>query len=221
MKTIFLLYFSYVSLLLSCKTEQQTTNRNIQANTQNAHHQQAPKISYTNFLNQMKESEPYKTDKKERFFQFINQDVPNYWVGTAWDYNGTTRTPQQGKIACGYFVTNLLVDFEFPIRRIYLAQQPSSTLIKAVCNNKSIKKYASLEQLIHHVKQSKNTNEIFLVGLDYHTGFITKNGNEIYFIHSTYLPPNGVVKEKAENSLALKTSNLYMIGSISENTKWF
>src|SRR2546429_7045322 len=30
------------------------------------------------------------------------------WYGTAWDFYGTTEVPQQGKIACGYFVTTVL-----------------------------------------------------------------------------------------------------------------
>src|SRR5687768_5227389 len=34
----------------------------------------------------------------------IYEDVLPAWYGTGWDFNGTSEVPQQGKIACGYFV---------------------------------------------------------------------------------------------------------------------
>ncbi|MCL2715253.1 MAG: hypothetical protein FWD68_11870 [Alphaproteobacteria bacterium] len=35
------------------------------------------------------------------------------WYGTPWNFNGTTRVPGQGTIACGYFVTGILSDAGF------------------------------------------------------------------------------------------------------------
>ncbi|MFT5617115.1 MAG: hypothetical protein ACI85I_000331 [Arenicella sp.] len=34
----------------------------------------------------------------------INQIIP-FWYGTEWDFNGYTAIPNQGEIACGYFVS--------------------------------------------------------------------------------------------------------------------
>ena len=53
-----------------------------------------------------------------------NEIFPN-WYGTPWDFNGMTRTPRKGKIACGYFVCNILKDIGFTIPRIKWAQSAS------------------------------------------------------------------------------------------------
>jgi len=36
---------------------------------------------------------------------FIYKEIFPSWYGTPWNFNGTTEVPQQGKIACGYFVS--------------------------------------------------------------------------------------------------------------------
>jgi hypothetical protein len=38
------------------------------------------------------------------------------------------------------------------------------------------------------------------VGLDIHVGFIVNTGGEVYFIHSSYVDPYVVVREKALES---------------------
>ena len=42
-----------------------------------------------------------------------------HWKGTPWDFNGTTRTPGEGAIACGYFVTTVLEQAGFKIERVW------------------------------------------------------------------------------------------------------
>src|SRR5678815_5098001 len=41
----------------------------------------------------------------------IYSEIFPSWYGTAWDFNGTTEVPQQGKIACGYFVSTVPVSY--------------------------------------------------------------------------------------------------------------
>src|SRR5688572_15466983 len=82
-----------------------------------------PSVSYTDFLAGVKtEREKLKSkplaDSKEYFFQLINYKIPLYWTGTPWDFNGVTRKPGEGKIACGYFITNTLTDLGFTLERI-------------------------------------------------------------------------------------------------------
>lgn len=43
------------------------------------------------------------------------------WYGTNWDFNGTTLSPRQGNIACGYFVTTNLLQSGFLINRIFFS----------------------------------------------------------------------------------------------------
>lgn len=160
------------------------------------------------------------SEKQDRFFTFINNDVPNYWVGTKWDFNGTTRLPKSGTIACGYFVTTVLDDFGIKLKRIYLAQQVSSVMISTLCEKKSIKNFSTIDQVENYLK-NRNKKEIFIVGLDFHTGFIIKDDSKMYFLHSNYIKKEGVVKEEIRNSKALLSSKSFMIGSVSKNPKNF
>ena len=90
-------------------------------------------------------------------------------------------------------------------------------MIETLCVD--IQKPATFEDLIRYIEGQKNET-VFIVGLDFHTGYITKASNdEIYFIHSNYIHQEGVVKERIEESKALKSSNFYMIGNLSENRR--
>lgn len=178
-----------------------------------------PQLSYEKFLDDVNSKRIQLKDKpiadaKHYLFQLIHELIPSYWAGTPWDYNGTTRKPGEGKIACGYFITNTLTDLGFDIERIKLAQAPSSVLIKATCSN--IHYYSEFADLENYLNESEE-NSIFIVGLDYHTGYISKQKKDCYFIHSNYLNQQGVTKENLQDSQALKSSKTWMIGSISAN----
>lgn len=178
-----------------------------------------PKESYEDFLASVKikrnalKNESL-TNTKEYLFTLIDEKIPAYWTGTEWDFNGVTRTPGKGKIACGYFITNTLTDIGFDIERIKLAQAASSVLIKAVCTH--IEYPGGFEKLKKYILKEPD-HSVFIVGLDFHTGYMTRDGNKIYFIHSNYINKKGVMKEEADKSEALKSSNTFMIGNISEN----
>ncbi|MGO4709648.1 hypothetical protein AB4Y90_11145 [Chryseobacterium sp. 2TAF14] len=168
------------------------------------------KIPYKEFLTSI-HKKPTE-EKKNYLFKFINYNVPDYWIGTAWSFNGTSREPQKGTIACGYFVTNTLTDFGFDINRTYLAQQVSSVMIKKLC--KDIKYFSKRQDLEKHIL-SKNKNQVYIVGLDFHTGFITREDKDTYFIHSSYINNKGVVKELTQTSQALNASKTFMIGTLN------
>jgi hypothetical protein len=48
-----------------------------------------------------------KTEKEEIFTSAVTETIIPAWIGTGWDFNGITEKPQQGSIACGYFVTTI------------------------------------------------------------------------------------------------------------------
>ncbi len=152
-----------------------------------------------------------EAEKKQYFFKFINNDVPQYWGKTPWSFAGTSREPKKGSIACGYFVTNTLSDYGFDINRTYLAQQASSVMIKKLCTEI---KYFSKRQELEHYILGKNKNQVYIVGLDFHTGYITRENRDTYFIHSNYIKNEGVIKELTKNSRALNASETFMIGTL-------
>lgn len=106
------------------------------------------------------------------FFHLVNDSLTAYWNGTPWDFYGMTRTPQKGDIACGYFVTNTLADLGFRIQRVKLAQVVSGDMIKALCTD--IKTCNGIKNFEAYMEKQP-VNSVYIVGLDFHTGYIVKD----------------------------------------------
>ena len=198
--------FLFLAINFQCKKDEK---KNTSAQTTQSQIPTQPKIPYSEFLKEINKKS--KAEKQKDFFKFINYDVPNYWIGTAWSFNGTTRQPQKESIACGYFVTNTLTDYGFDFNRIYLAQQASSVMIKKLC--KDIQYFSKREDLEKYLL-SKDKNQVYIVGLDFHTGFITRENKDTYFINSSYIKNRGVVKETTAESPDLNSSKSFMIGRL-------
>lgn len=137
------------------------------------------------------------------------------WYGTAWDFYGTTEVPQQGQIACGYFVSTVLRDAGWKVQRSRLAQQASENIILSLTTDPYIKRFRKVA-LSDFVSAVKNWGAgIYVVGLDIHTGFIVNTGGEVYFIHSSYVEPYKVIREKATESKILAASNYRVMGKVT------
>ncbi len=175
---------------------------------------------YSKFIEKVKAETGTSAERKARFFTFMNKEIPAYWIGTKWDYNGITRIPQTKAIACGYFVTTVLEDFGITLKRIYLAQQASSVMINELCEKTSVKHFASLAKVESYLA-ARSEEEVYIVGLDFHTGFIIRDNGTNYFFHSNYINKEGVIKEELAESKAFASSESFMIGSLSANSKLF
>lgn len=152
----------------------------------------------------------------EYFFKLVNDNIYAYWQGTPWEFYGMTRTPQKGTIACGYFVTNTLADLGLKIERIKLAQCASGEMIKILCTD--IHTFSQFKKLQSFL-DTQPVNSVFIIGLDYHTGYVVKDTTGSYFLHSNYINNQGVMKEKIETSRALVNNKIFMIGSLTGNRK--
>lgn len=154
----------------------------------------------------------------------IDQNIFPFWYGTDWDFYGTTQIPKEGKIACGYFVTTVLRDAGVRVERVSLAQQASEKIIKSLTTEPFIKRFRNAP-IENFVKDITNFGEgLYVVGLDNHVGFILNDGNEVYFVHSSYVEPSEVIKEKAVTSPILSSSKYRVVGKISADetllVKW-
>lgn len=137
------------------------------------------------------------------------------WYGTAWDFYGTTEVPQQGKIACGYFVSTVLRDAGWRVQRARLAQQASENIILSLTSDPYVKRFRRVA-ISHFVTAVKHWGVgIYVVGLDIHTGFIVNTGGEVYFIHSSYVEPYALVRERASDSKILAASKYRVLGKIT------
>jgi hypothetical protein len=151
------------------------------------------------------------------FTDLIFQSYFEIWNGTPWAFYGTTRTPQKGTIACGYFVTTILEDMGVPIKRVEMAKTYSEKMIKTLVQTENIKKYTPFN-LVNFVKDlSKKSDGVYLAGLDNHTGFIVVKNHEVYFIHSSVISPGCVVREKALESVALQINRYTVLGCLTED----
>lgn len=145
----------------------------------------------------------------------VSEKLFPYWEGTRWGFNGTTETPGTGKIACGYFVMTVLRDAGFELERAKLAQLGSEDAIKKIVVKKNITRYSKtpLNDFLAGIR--KNGDQLYLVGLDTHIGFLSCEKGKCWFIHSGGGWPASVVKEKAEDCNALAKSNYRVTGCLT------
>lgn len=143
----------------------------------------------------------------------ITTDFFDQWYGTEWDFNGTTKTPRKGKIACGYFITTVLTDAGFNMPRVKWAQQASEYYITRMTSDVKRFSGATVEKVSLWVQN--RPDGLYLAGLDNHVGFIHKSGDEIRFIHASYYDPKiGVQSEELDGDNPFAKSQYRVIGRI-------
>ncbi|MBC6699190.1 hypothetical protein [Hymenobacter sp. BT190] len=136
------------------------------------------------------------------------------WYGTPWAFYGTSQQPQQDSIACGYFVTTTLRDAGLRLDRIALAKTTSEKLIQNLTDEAHIRRYRQVPQVRFVEQMQQLGSGLYIVGLDFHVGFLLVQAGRVRFIHSTYLGKAQVVDEDATTSAALR-SKYRVVGCIS------
>ncbi|MDO5972209.1 hypothetical protein Q4Q35_20620 [Flavivirga aquimarina] len=151
------------------------------------------------------------------YSKLINDIVP-HWYGTPWDFNGHTNMPNQGEIACGYFVSTTLKHLGFNLNRYKMAQQAGLVEAKMLQTKAELKIYSNLSFSTLKAKlNSVYKNGIYFVGLDNHVGYVLIKDEALYFLHSSYCDDK-VVIELAETSPCF-SSNFYVFAEITTNKK--
>lgn len=154
---------------------------------------------------------------RKQFTNHLVADIIPQWYGTKWSFDGYSEIPKSGSIACGYFVSTTLRDVGLNINRYKLAQKAPYHEAKVIACGTSI------ETLQNKTKEELKTyflthkkDGLYFLGLDFHVGFILKEGQNVYFIHSNYLNNSGPTKEKIEDSKVMN-SNVYHFCNITHN----
>jgi hypothetical protein len=148
------------------------------------------------------------------------QIIPQ-WIGTKWEFYGETQIPRDSSIACGHFVITTLghlgVLMEDPHQ---MATNYSAYMVNSLCDT-SYKVYKAKEMI--EIVKSK-PDDVWVVGLRNHSGFIVKDNGQIHFVHSSYSMPDAVVDELADSSMIFQGSNIYVAGNLfvgnSLSKKW-
>lgn len=138
-----------------------------------------------------------------------------YWYGTKWDFNGTSQTPGEGAIACGYFVSTILRDAGLKVERVSLARQASEKIIKTLVGEAYIRRFSnsSVRRFVASIRE--DGDGIYVVGLDYHVGLAVCDGGQVSFVHATRLGPGRVISEPASDSRAIADSRYRVYGHIT------
>ncbi len=159
-------------------------------------------------------------EQKSRIFtNTVVEKIIPAWLGTQWNFYGTTEVPGKGRIACGYFVTTVLRDAGLPIARIKLAQCASEEMITALVQPVYIKRYSNLEMRAFIASIHQQGYGLYIIGLDSHTGFLYHDGSGIHFIHASYIGKREVTDEPAEQSVILQQSRYKITGKLSADEK--
>jgi len=139
-----------------------------------------------------------------------------HWRGTPWDFNGTTRTPGEGTIACGYFVTTVLQDAGFDLPRYKWAQLAAEPMIHKVAPTGKAFSNAPVATVEAWLLQQGDG--LYAVGLDNHVGFIRVKKGQALFVHSNYYRREiGVMAEPLEGRNPLADSHYRYIGKLLDD----
>lgn len=146
-------------------------------------------------------------------FDRITVDLLPAWYGTPWDFNGTTRIPGQGKIACGYFVNTILQDAGFNLPRIKWSQEAAEPITLKLTS--TIKRFRDrpVSEVDTYIRSQGDG--LYKVGLDSHVGFIVMRNGVVRFVHSNYYQRAiGVMSEPLEGNNPLADSRYRIVGTL-------
>ena len=150
--------------------------------------------------------------------QLVDKIIP-HWYGTPWSFGGHTAIPNQGKIACGYFISTTLRDMGINLNRYKLAQKSPIDEAKMISCGAVIKKVVqdtpekAFEEIDHLTKEG-----LYFIGFDEgHVGYLLKREGELFLIHSNYLSPVSVCMETLKESSVFKRFTTFHLVAISHN----
>lgn len=155
------------------------------------------------------------------FTDLLVHGIIPYWYGTTWTFEGHTAVPNQGEIACGYFVSTSLLHVGVNINRYKLAQQlpihEAASL--ALTDSVLVVSEAATEEIIREM-QRETIEGIYFLGFDQsHVGFLLNRKNQLFVIHSNYVG-GSVTIERIEESLAFASYRKFYVCPLSTN-KYF
>ncbi|MFK7921469.1 MAG: hypothetical protein AB8H47_05905 [Bacteroidia bacterium] len=144
--------------------------------------------------------------------QALVNDIVPYWLGTPWDFNGYTNVPGEGLVACGYLVSTTLKHAGLTLNRYHVAQSDATTITKVLSD--TLIRFGTLEPTLRYI--ASQPDELYIVGMSNHVGFLYKSGDTLDFIHSSFVSPGTVVREDAYESPVLRMTNVYVLGPLTQ-----
>ena len=158
---------------------------------------------------------------RELLVRSLRDEILPAWNGTPWAMNGTSQVPQEGKIACGYFISTTLLHAGFHVERRRLGQQASEHITRSLVTSEPIWRTSDqpIDQFVARLR--RGGDGIYLVGLDSHVGYVIVDGANTWFHHSG--PNNGVDREPALTASFLAPSRYREVAKLFDDElveKW-
>jgi hypothetical protein len=151
------------------------------------------------------------------FLETALPDLMCCWLGTPWDFNGTSERPGEGKVACGYFVATVLRDAGFKVNRYKLAREASESILLTFLPRDELERHVGVPYESYAAEVRKFRSGVRIVGLDTHVGFLVSGPEGFRFIHSSGSRPWCVVDESEKDAGVLERSNYRIHGSLTDN----
>jgi len=159
---------------------------------------------------------------RERLTAAIRHELIPHWYGTAWEFYGTTQVPGEGAIACGYFVSTVLEHASLQVERVMMAQQRSEYIVLTFSEPPHVRRFRTgdVDAVVDALEQERPG--VYVVGLDFHTGFVIRTADTVEFCHSNWIESEGVVCNDPRTDPAF-ASEYHIYGPVFEDAvidKW-
>jgi len=122
-------------------------------------------------------------------------------------------------------VTTCLRDVGYKVQRVKWAQLGSQAMIERLMGPGTTRRYANVPVGEFARSMVRAGDGVYVVGLNSHVGFLLVRDGEVWFCHSSYVPPGRVVIERAEESSPLIGASVRVVGRIVPNDEmtrqWF
>jgi hypothetical protein len=150
--------------------------------------------------------------------QLVDKIIP-HWYGTPWSFGGHTDIPNQGKIACGYFISTTLRDMGINLNRYKLAQKSPIDEAKMIsCGSVISTVVQDIPEKAFEEIDGLTQEGLYFIGFDEgHVGYLLKRKGELLLIHSNYLAPISVCMETLKESRVFKRFSKFHLVAISHN----
>lgn len=140
------------------------------------------------------------------------------WLGTRWGLGlPQTSVPGEGKINCGMFVGTVLSDAGIVVDRKKLQRQPAELIIKTFSKPDDIERFrnATMPTFLDGVRAMGDG--FYIIGLDFHVGFLRVAGDDVRFIHASYVT-HIVIDEDAGEAEPIVTSKYRVVGKLADDS---
>ncbi len=157
-----------------------------------------------------------RQEARARLTQSIRDDLIPHWLGTPWTFEGQSQVPGEGTIACGYFVSTVLEDAALEVERVKMAQQMSEYIVLTFSEPRHVKRFRGGD--VNAVVDAVEGDDpgVYIVGLDFHTGFLIRQAESVEFCHSNYIGAEGVVCNDPRTDPAF-ASKYHVYGPVLED----